>query len=148
MTLCRTATPDDLPFMLALYRHLNPADAPPADDAARAILERLLASDLTDPLVAEADGAVAGTCVLVTVPNLTRGGRPFAVIENVVTDPAFRRRGIGTALLDEARRRAWAVDCYKVMLATGRSEEAVLRFYESAGFMRGGKTHFEARRLD
>jgi len=42
--------------------------------------------------------------------------------------------------------RAGAVDCYKVMLASGR-DEGTLRFYESCGFKRGGKTHFEARHL-
>jgi hypothetical protein len=33
------------------------------------------------------------------------------------------------------------------MLSTGRSDESVLRFYERAGFTRGGKTFFEMRWL-
>jgi hypothetical protein len=33
------------------------------------------------------------------------------------------------------------------MLATGRTDAETLRFYEQSGFSRGGKTHFEARRV-
>jgi GNAT superfamily N-acetyltransferase len=136
----------DLPGLLALYRQLIPADPALAPAAARARLDALLASPLVHLLVAEAEGMLAATCLLLVIPNLTRGGRPFALVENVVTDAALRRRGIGTALLGAALERAWAADCYKVMLATGRTDEAVLRFYERAGFTRGGKTLFQARR--
>ena len=147
MIHCRTALPDDLPALLGLYRQLIPGDPPLAEDEARPRLDALLTSGMTQLLVAEVDGVVAGTCLLVIVPNLTRSGRPFALIENVVTRDDVRGRGVGRALLDEAQRRAWAVDCYKAMIATGRTDEGVLRFYEKAGFKRGGKTFFEARRL-
>ena len=51
------------------------------------------------------------------------------------------------AVLHVALDIAWKANCYKVMLATGSKQEATLRFYESAGFMKGGKTYFEARRV-
>jgi hypothetical protein len=41
---------------------------------------------------------------------------------------------------------AWEAGCYKIMLATGSRREETLQFYESAGFERGGKTFFQARR--
>jgi GNAT superfamily N-acetyltransferase len=90
---------------------------------------------------------MSATCLLLIVPNLTRGGRPFAVVENVVTLAEHRRKGLGMALMKAAQDRAWAANCYKIMIATGRKDEGVLRFYEEAGFKRGGKTFFEARRL-
>lgn len=65
-----------------------------------------------------------------------------------VTDPGYRKRGLGTAVLHFAMQAAWEQRCYKVMLSSGRTEEATLRFYERAGFKRGGKTFFEVRRLD
>jgi GNAT superfamily N-acetyltransferase len=79
------------------------------------------------------------------VPNLTRGARPYGLIENVVTHPDWRGRGIGTAVLHHALNLAWDADCYKVMLLTGRTDEATLGFYERAGFAGGEKTGFVAR---
>ena len=35
---------------------------------------------------------------------------------------------------------------FEVMLATGSSRPETLRFYEGAGFARGGKTFFQVRR--
>lgn len=142
----RLARPEDLEGMLALYRHLNPDDPPPAPAAAEAAWTALLSSPWTSVFVVEAMGRPVASCTLVLVPNLTRGARPYGVIENVVTDAAYRRRGFGQAVLKAALDRAWARDCYKVMLATGSPQESTLRFYESAGFTRGGKTFFQARR--
>jgi GNAT superfamily N-acetyltransferase len=96
--------------------------------------------------VAEADGRLVSSCSLSIIPNLTRGGRPYAVIENVVTDADWRRRGLGRQVLAAATAQAWAAGCYKVMLATGSRREATLQFYEGAGFERGAKTYFEMRR--
>jgi GNAT superfamily N-acetyltransferase len=66
------------------------------------------------------------------------------VIENVVTHAAHRRKGIGTQVLRAALQTAWDQDCYKVMLLTGRKDEATYRFYEQAGFRREVKTGFVA----
>jgi hypothetical protein len=52
----------------------------------------------------------------------------------------------GEAACTAALDAAWEAGCYKVMLASGR-DEGTLRFYETRGFKRGGKTFFEARRL-
>ncbi len=80
-----------------------------------------------------------------TVPNLTREARPFAVIENVVTHSAHRNRGFGRAILRAAVAAAKNAGCYKVHLATGSKRESTLRFYEGAGFTRDAKTYFEVR---
>lgn len=68
------------------------------------------------------------------------------VIENVVTHADYRRLGLGQRVLAHALDAAWQADCYKVLLATGSKQETTLRFYEGAGFHRGGKTYFEVRR--
>ena len=85
------------------------------------------------------------SCVLVTVLNLTRGCKPYGLIENVVTHAAHRNRGYGKAVLAEALSFAWSQGCYKVMLMTGRKDEHTLRFYEQAGFDRHGKQAFVAK---
>ncbi|WP_439595087.1 GNAT family N-acetyltransferase [Falsiroseomonas sp.] len=142
----RPARAEDLPAMLELYLHLSPDNAAPRPAIAEAAWHALLHSGLTTVFVAEEHGQPLASCTLVVVPNLTRGGRSYAVIENVVTHAAHRRRGLGQAVLQAALDAAWAADCYKVMLASGSKQEATLRFYEAAGFTRGTKTFFEARR--
>lgn len=138
---------DELPVLLSLYRHLHPGDA---ELSISPDVERLWQRILADPqlhyLVAEVCGRVVSTCALTVILNLTRGARPCGVVENVVTHPDLRRQGIGTLILQAALAIAWEQDCYKVMLLTGRKEEATLRFYQQAGFESGVKTGFEARR--
>jgi GNAT superfamily N-acetyltransferase len=107
---------------------------------------RIIGSDGIFILVAEEGGSLVASGALAVIPNLTRGARPYGVIENVVTDAALRRRGFGRAVISGALEVAWARDCYKVMLATGSVREDTLRFYEGCGLERGGKTHFQARR--
>jgi ribosomal protein S18 acetylase RimI-like enzyme/ElaB/YqjD/DUF883 family membrane-anchored ribosome-binding protein len=142
--LIRRAAVADLPAMLALYRRLNPDD--PAADAIKPeeAWQKLLASPLVRIFVAETEGEIASSCTLVVVPNITRGARPYAFIENVVTDAGQRRRGLGRAVIAAALDAAWKADCYKVMLATGSQKPETLQFYERAGFVRGGKTFSRA----
>jgi GNAT superfamily N-acetyltransferase len=143
-TVIRPAVQADLPEVLDLYRHLNPRD-PPVDAAkAETAWAALVGSACSTVFVAEASDTLVATCVLSIIPNLTRGARPYAVIENVVTNPDYRRTGLGRSILTAALHAAWEAGCYKVMLASGRDEET-LRFYEKVGFKRGGKTFFEIR---
>lgn len=144
MCLVRQACVEDLPAILALYAQLSPGDLLPDAAAADATWRRILASDMMSVHVAESDGDVAATCVLIVVPNLTRGQRPFALIENVVSDARLRGRGLGKSVVRAAVAHAFAQGCYKVMLMTGRSDPAVLGFYEACGFERG-KTAFQIR---
>jgi GNAT superfamily N-acetyltransferase len=137
---------DELAGLLNLYCYLHPSDPEPAITAN---LEELWNRICADPnlhyLVGEIDGRLVSTCTLTIIPNLTRGARPYGLIENVVTHPEYRRRGLGTSLLHRALQMAWEHSCYKVMLLTGRKDEATLRFYEQAGFEGGVKTGFVAR---
>jgi GNAT superfamily N-acetyltransferase len=137
----------DLAGMLALYRHLNPDDPAPDPAKAETAWLALIGSDLTKVIVADSAGVLVSSCTLVIIPNLTRGVRPYGLIENVVTHADHRRTGLGRAVLSAALNAAWEADCYKVMLATGSRREETLRFYEGAGFERGGKTFFQVRRL-
>jgi GNAT superfamily N-acetyltransferase len=88
---------------------------------------------------------LVSSCTLSVIPNLTRGCKPYGLIENVVTHSAHRQQGYGTALLKHALAYAWSAECYKAMLMTGRKDEATMRFYESAGFDRHGKQAFIAK---
>lgn len=142
----RSAQQDDLREVLELYRDLHPTD--PRVDAERAegAWSALLSSGFNTVLVAEVAGVLVASCTLSVIPNLTRSARPYGVIENVVTHSEHRRTGLGRAVLAAALDLAWNANCYKVMLASGRSED-ILRLYDQMGFKRGGKTFFEIRRL-
>ena len=136
----------DLAGVLELYRHLNPADVPiPAGPA----MNNVWAAILTQPgftcLVGVHADALVASCCLAILPNLTRGGRPYALIENVVTHQDFRRRGFARAMLTEALRRAWDAGCYKAMLLSGSKRSQAHQLYEACGFRADEKTGFVAR---
>jgi GNAT superfamily N-acetyltransferase len=135
----------DLEQLLRLYRHLHPGDPPlEVTDEVRRIWGKMLADPSHHLIGAYMGEALVSTCSLIVIPNLTRSARPYALIENVVTHPDHRNRGIGTAVLRHALGIAWDQGCYKVMLLTGRKDAATLRFYEKAGFLGGVKTGFIA----
>jgi GNAT superfamily N-acetyltransferase len=138
---------DELSSLLSLYRHLHPGDPELAvtNDVER-LWHRIFSEPQLHYLVAEVAGRIVSSCTLAIIPNLTRSARPYGLIENVVTHSDFRRRGIGTRILQSALELAWKQDCYKVMLLTGRKDEATLRFYQQAGFEAGVKTGFVAKR--
>jgi ribosomal protein S18 acetylase RimI-like enzyme len=144
--IIRPARRDDLPGVLALYRYLHPDDPELDLAAAEPARSALLSSGMTSVIVADVADQLVSSGTLAIIPNLSRGAAPYGVIENVVTHPDHRRTGRGRAVLRAALDIARKGDCYKVVLATGSKQEATLRFYEGAGFSRGGKTYFEVRR--
>lgn len=144
--IIRPAEWADLPGLLALFQFLNPDDPLlSVDDSLLRHWQGILGNKALHYIVACAEDKLICTCNLTIVANLTRSARPYGLIENVVTHPDYRRRGIGTQVLHYALAIAWKQGCYKVMLLTGSKDEATLRFYEQAGFARGEKTGFVAR---
>ena len=91
------------------------------------------------------DGCVVAMATLHILPNVTWGGRPYALVENVVTAAKHRGNGFGRETLEAARDAAWAQDCYKIMLLTGQGRNAT-GFYESVGFSRDNKFGMIIRR--
>jgi GNAT superfamily N-acetyltransferase len=141
-----SATKDDLPSLLKLYRHLI-SDDPILNEAdASKILDQLHKYQGSSILIGLIDGEIVSSCTLIIIPNLTRGGTPYALIENVVTDERFRKRGYGHAILKSATDTAWKHGCYKVMLLTGSNAPVTLQFYEKSGFKQT-KTGFQIRRI-
>ena len=142
----RLAEDADIVPLLDLYVHLSSDNTRCPDEVARDSLRRISQIQGSGVFVGYANGKLVTTCTLIVVPNLTRGGRPYAVIENVVTHPEYRKRGLGKAILDAACDSAWESGCYKVMLSTGSTRPAILSFYESAGFEQS-RTGFQKRRM-
>jgi GNAT superfamily N-acetyltransferase len=133
-------------MLLDLYRHLHDRDDPlPEEPVLSGVWNRIHADPWHKIFGLFKNRSLIASCVLVVIPNLTRGCRPYGLIENVVTHAEFRNQGLGQALLKHALNEAWRLNCYKVMLLTGRKNEAVYKFYESAGFARNAKQAFLAK---
>jgi GNAT superfamily N-acetyltransferase len=139
----RLATRADLPAILVLYAQLND-EAPISLSQARRLF-RQAGQRGQVYFVAERGGLVAGTCNLTIVPNLTRGGRPYAVIENVVVDSSLRGAGLGKALMEAAVGRARDSGCYKVLLLSSAKRVEAHAFYQAIGFDGDSKRGFELR---
>jgi GNAT superfamily N-acetyltransferase len=135
----------DLGSLLALYRHLNPEDPEMAEDLAADRFRQVLDHPGMTVLAAFDERTAVSSVTLMVVPNITRGGSPYALIENVVTHAAYRKRGHARTLIDRATALTWEAGCYKVMLLTGSQDPATLRFYANCGFAQN-KTGFQMRR--
>ena len=141
----REARGGDLRELLELYLHLHEEKVPALDPRVLRVWSDILKDENHHVIVCEEEGRIVSSCVCVLVPNLTRNARPYAVIENVVTDPAFRRRGCGSACLHRAKEIAEEHNCYKIMLLTGSKEESTHRFYRKAGYDGTEKTGYIQR---
>lgn len=141
----RQARLDDLSQLQELYHHLDADDIRCSPDEAAAVFQQFLRYPGSAILVGTVGDELAASCSLVVIPNLTRGGKPYAVIVNVVTHANWRNRGYGSAVLKAATERAWDHGCYKVMLMPGSKSPATVGFYERAGFEQT-KTGFQIRR--
>ncbi|WP_195983799.1 GNAT family N-acetyltransferase [Clostridium sp. D33t1_170424_F3] len=142
-TFCvQEAGPGDLYDLLHLYTHLHDSAPSGTDAQAAPLWEQICADPSYHILIVRLDGRIVSSCTLVVIPNLTRGQRPYALIENVVTHGEYRGRGLASLCLRRAEALARQAGCYKLMLLTGSREESTLRFYERAGFNRNDKTAF------
>ncbi|UUX51119.1 GNAT family N-acetyltransferase [Nisaea acidiphila] len=129
----RTLVPTDFDDALALYRELSGA-RPVAEGA---LGQERFAAILTQPGSAihgaEVGGRMVSMATVHVMPNMTYGGRPYALVENVVTLKAFQGRGLGRGVMQSLIDTAWAAGAYKIMLLTGRRAKA-RGFYEKLGF--------------
>jgi ribosomal protein S18 acetylase RimI-like enzyme len=130
----RPASQADVPALLDLYAELHPADLPPSADTALDVWRAIEAQRGRTVLVAVSAGTVVGTVDCAVLPNLTRGARPFMLVENVVVTAGCRRMGVGSALLEAVVSLARQTDCYKVQLMSRAERHAAHAFYESRGF--------------
>ena len=136
---------DDLEDLLKLYEQLGPNPFVQVDEHILDVWNNILQNKDYHIVVADVDGAVVSTCTCVIIPNLTHNQRPYAVVENVVTDQNFRKKGYATSCLDFAKEIAIKNNCYKIMLMTGSKKETTLNFYRNAGYTDKTKTAFDQR---
>lgn len=138
----REVIKDDLESLLYLYTQLHDNPFPEINQDIKSLWNDILSNKHHHIIVCCVGEKIVSSCVIVIVPNLTHGQRPYALIENVITDKNYRKKGCATATLDFAREIAKNENCYKIMLLTGSKEENTLNFYRKAGYNSNDKTAF------
>lgn len=140
--MIREACENDLDELLQLYLFLHEKDIPEYTQHLKNTWDAIIKDENHHLIVNETDGRIVSSCVCVIIPNLTRGVRPYAFVENVVTHKDYRGKGYATQCLAYAREIAQENNCYKMMLLTGSKEQSTLDFYAGAGYNSSDKTAF------
>ena len=140
--MVREVTKNDLNELLELYLHLHEKEIPQMTEHLKNTWDMIIQDENHHIVVNEIDGKIVSSCVCVIIPNLTRGIRPYAFIENVVTHSDYRGKGYAKQCLNFAKEIAVKTNCYKMMLLTGSKDEKTLKFYGSAGYNSSDKTAF------
>ena len=140
--MIREIQKSDLKGLLKLYMQLHDNPEPPESSELLEKWNRILDDKDHHIIVAEEDGRIVSSCVCVVIPNLTHEQRPYAFVENVITDEEYRGKGLATKCLEYAKDIAFRENCYKMMLLTGSKNPKTLDFYRHAGYNSEDKTAF------
>ena len=132
----------ELSELIELYLHLHETSFPQMTEHLKSSWKTIVNDKNYHIIVKISDSKIVASCVCLIIPNLTRGVRPYALIENVVTHSKHRGRGYATECLDFAKEIAKRENCYKMMLLTSSKEDSVLNFYKNAGCNCDNKTAF------
>ena len=113
---------EDFDGLMRLYTQLHNNPFSEKDEKITKLWKNIISDKNHHIIVAEENSKIISSCVCVIIPNLTRGQRPYAYIENVITDSEYRKQGLATACLNYAKEIAKQENCYKIMLLTGSKE--------------------------
>ena len=90
----------ELDDLLGLYEHIHDLDDPlPEMSVVESIWRKINENPNFRYFGVFIDGCLTSSCTLSVIPNLTRGCKPYGVIENVVTHTNYRRIGYASILL-------------------------------------------------
>lgn len=143
--MIREITEKDFNGLSDLYTHLHHNKPVPFNDKTEKIWKEILADKNHHVIVAEEDGKIVSSCVLVVVPNLTHNQQSYGLIENVVTHKDYRKRGLASQCMAFAKQLALENHCYKIMLLTGTRKRSTHRFYRKNGYNSIEKTGYIQR---
>lgn len=133
---------NDYNSLMQLYSQLHGCSIQEKTSAVMTLWSKMIQDKNYHIIVIEENGKIVSSCTCVIIPNLTHNHRPYALIENIITDEKYRRKGLATQCLNYARELAIKENCYKLMLLTGSKKESTLNFYRKAGYNSEDKTGF------
>ena len=100
----REAKESDLAPLLELYDQLHFGEKHILTPKAEAIWQKILSHPNNTLFVGYFGSKLVTSCHLIVVDNLTHDLRPYALIENIITDEVYRKRGFGKEILDHAKK--------------------------------------------
>lgn len=133
----RQARPEDIPALCDLLEDLFTVESDFAPDVEKQV--KALSMLLADPpdgslvLVAVREGKVVGMCSVQTLVSTAEGGK-VGLVEDVVVSREFRRRGIGTLLLDQAVEWGRNRKLKRLQLLADRENMPAVDFYARSGW--------------
>jgi GNAT superfamily N-acetyltransferase len=139
----REATAEDFDALLRLLDGMDESMYAGRGHAPELEVHSLYEAALADPdqrlLVAEEGGRLVGSAHLMVLRHFGRSLSRSGVVEGVVVDPAYRRAGVGAALMRAAAEAAREAGCYKLALSSNLARTGAHRFYSRLGWKR---THY------
>jgi ribosomal protein S18 acetylase RimI-like enzyme len=133
LVLRHAETEADVMACFDVMRQLRCQFLTPADFAAKVAIQRAQGYRL---LAAWEDGKPVALAGYRHLDNMIHGR--FMYVDDLVTDGAGRRRGIGERLLDELRKLGRAERCDRLVLDTALTNELAQRFYGRVGLLARG----------
>jgi len=137
MVTIRTATPADIPQLVALLKALFAieADFDFDQDKQTRGLNLLLDSEKDRIFVAESlkDNKVLGLCTVQTLISTAEGG-PVGLLEDLVVAANYRNQGIAARLVAEAVSWAECRGLKRLQLLADKNNGPALSFYQKQGW--------------
>lgn len=135
MLSIRAATPENVSLILQFIRELAEYEKAPAE--AVATTEDILRDGFSAHpkfrcLIAEWDGRPAGFALFFNNYSTWRG-RPGIYLEDIFVRPAFRKKGIGKALLAHLAQTALREGCARFEWQVLDWNTSAIEFYQSLG---------------
>jgi len=134
----RTVIESDVPRCAELLGILFSQEhefTPDAELQSRGVSMIIRNPELGRIFVAEVDGVIQGMVMLLFTVSTFLGQR-VALLEDMVVDPAWRGKGLGSLLIDHVLHFARREGLYRITLLTDRDNESAQHFYDSKGFTR------------
>lgn len=131
----RLAQKVDIDAILALQTQIYRIDK--VAQNSHETLEAQLSNPSCKVLVAIVDGKIIGTATIYFVDVAARG-KPYALLEGLVTDKSQRGKGYGSQLFKKTIEIAKSKNCYKMIFTSGMDRAEAHKFYENLGFAKWG----------
>jgi GNAT superfamily N-acetyltransferase len=123
---------DDLPHLALLYKNFWNEDSD--IQKMEIIFDKLKNNDSYIFLCAVEDNKICGSIMGIICYELYGNCDPFLVVEDMIVDVNYRRKGIGKNLFMEIEKIAKEKKCRQILLITESFRKDACGFYESIGF--------------
>ncbi|GHT78479.1 N-acetyltransferase [Bacteroidia bacterium] len=85
-------------------------------------------------LCAKENNILIGSVMGIICEELYGDCKPFMIVENMIIDNNYRRKGIGKKIFMELEKRGKEKECTQIILVTETNRKDACNFYESVGF--------------